>query len=662
MDPSHADLPTATPADALATERQSLERERAALRIQAAAVVAQQAALTEQELHLQQQKQSLDRQQEQLAAHLDARRQQLLDLQQRVRQAREDLRAEQRAQQAQLRENRARWIQGQSELAQAVHGAKSERKHLQELRQRLKKRWHRQWAGERSRLQKEEQALAERQAELDRQAEDLQRERATLAEQRLCFTGEVEVSRRDLRDARQELRDAQRAWKEHCRHDQAALDQTAANLGRLRADLVKAQREMAIRRADAEQTCARLAQEADGLELRVGNLRRKLLEQEQECRRFHQVIAELKSQAPSETPNQPTPESNPTPKGPRGQPGLPIALPIRTNHDRERSSALEGFAAKLRDGRGHLLEQCARLLQAWELWLHDHEAVTTELNCAGEKLAEREEDIARREQELVLLEDDLHRRRTEAAQLHQQSESWQVRLRAAEADWRADREVLLAKVRHREIHIERQTALIASLRERWAARRRKELEDLRAERARCHELQSRYVELCEESLLRNQTLERQARELAVRALSIEEYRLHIVSTSTNVASAERRVVRLRRRWDKRFAAAERKLARDGHALAAAMDGLDDQLLELRQLRDDLSAHEQALDQDLAAWEHEQTAAEVARSRMEAELESHRLHRAALERLIGQERTEIERVTHTMLLENHTEDPAIMRAA
>jgi hypothetical protein len=121
-------------------------------------------------------------------------------------------------------------------------------------------------------------------------------------------------------------------------------------------------------------------------------------------------------------------------------------------------------------------------------------------------------------------------------------------------------------------------------------------------------------------------------------------------------------MRLRKRWNKRFAAAERKLARDGHALTIGMDGLGKQIEELRRLRDDLSAHEQALDQDLAAWEHEQVSAEIARARMEAELESHRLHRAALERLVNQERAETERVTHSLLLENRGTESTVMRAA
>ena len=97
MDPRLADPAPVTPnggveADALLADRQALERERAALRIQAAAVAAQQAALTEQEQRLFHQQRSFDQQQDQLAAHLEGRRQKLLELQQRIQLARDDKR------------------------------------------------------------------------------------------------------------------------------------------------------------------------------------------------------------------------------------------------------------------------------------------------------------------------------------------------------------------------------------------------------------------------------------------------------------------------------------------------------------------------------------------------------------------------------------------
>jgi hypothetical protein len=303
-----------------------------------------------------------------------------------------------------------------------------------------------------------------------------------------------------------------------------------------------------------------------------------------------------------------------------------------------------------------------RLLQAWQLWHQDHESATVELAVAGAKLAEREENVTQRERALAPLESDLRRLHAEVMQLQHRCEGWQARLHVSEASLRAERETLLARVRSRESHADQQTALVAELRQHWAERRRLELEAVRAERAHCLELQRRAAELCEEYLRRNQNVEREARALSVKALSLDEYRLHFIATSENAAVTERRLVRLRQRWDKRFAAAERKLARDGAALSAATLRIEKQATALRALNDDLTGREEAFAREFAAWEEDQLQAEITHSKMEAELRSHRLHRELLERQVGEERAEIERLAHVLLQETPLPTPAIMRAA
>src|SRR5271166_4037049 len=85
--------PAAVPVEE-ALSPSALEGERDALRIQAAAVVAQQAALAEEENRLRHRSAAFDRQKEQLAAHLEQRRQHLLEMQAQMRQGRDALRAE----------------------------------------------------------------------------------------------------------------------------------------------------------------------------------------------------------------------------------------------------------------------------------------------------------------------------------------------------------------------------------------------------------------------------------------------------------------------------------------------------------------------------------------------------------------------------------------
>ncbi len=285
-----------------------------------------------------------------------------------------------------------------------------------------------------------------------------------------------------------------------------------------------------------------------------------------------------------------------------------------------------------------------------------------ELAVAGAKLTEREQNLIQRERALEPLESDLRRLHAEIVQMQHRCEGWQARLHVSEAALRAERETLLARVRSREAHADRQTALISELRQHWAERRRLELETLHTERGRCLEMQRRAAELCEEYFQRNQDVEREARALAVKALSLDEYRLHFIATADNAATTERRLVRLRRRWDKRFAAAERKLARDGAALSAAMIRIEKQATALRQLNDDLTGREQAFARNFSAWEEDQLQAEIAQAKLEADLRSHRLHRELLERQVGEERAEIERLAQVLLQESPPPAPAIMRAA
>jgi regulator of replication initiation timing len=667
MDSRQADPAPVTPsggteADALLADRQALERERAALRIQAAAVAAQQAALTEQERRLLHQQHSFDQQQEQLAAHLEGRRQKLLELQQRIQLARDELRAEQATHRQLTQESRAQWELAQTDVAQALKQEAAERQRLMDLRKRLKKRWHRQWAGEKARLQNQEQALAARHAALNRQVEDLKRKRAALTEERLRLNGETELGRRHVRDAWNELRQATRDWHAKVLQDRKELDQSGDHLNRLRSDLAHVEKELVAKQRRAEQNCEQLAQEADGLERRVGHLRRKLLDQEQEGRRLEAVLAELRTRTGTASPGLLVPIAAPVAGLPGSRTAQVVPFAVPAVPDQGRRGVLADFAEKLSDSRLHLFEQCLRLLHAWQLWHQDHEAATVELAIAGARLTEREENLTQRERALEPLESDLRRLHAEIVQVQHRCEGWQARLHVSEAALRAERETLLARVRSRETHADQQTALVAELRRHWTERRRLELETLRAERGRCLEMQRRAAELCEDYFHRNQDVEREARALAVKALSLDEYRLHFIATAENAALTERRLVRLRRRWDKRFAAAERKLARDGAALSSAVIRIEKQATALRRLNDDLTGREETFARNLSAWEEDQLQAEITNAKMDADLRSHRLHREVLERQVSEERAEIERLAHVLLHESLPPAPAIMRAA
>src|SRR5262249_15126839 len=138
----------------------SLEREKDAVRIQAAAVAAQQAALTEEEARLHQCRIALEQQEKQLAAHLENQRCQLLRLRDETRQAEGELQAERQAHEQRARAAAAELAQARQELETSQNQCQAERRRLEGLRGKLKRRWHRHWAAQR-------QAMRGREAEVE---------------------------------------------------------------------------------------------------------------------------------------------------------------------------------------------------------------------------------------------------------------------------------------------------------------------------------------------------------------------------------------------------------------------------------------------------------------------------------------------------------------
>jgi hypothetical protein len=259
-----------------------LEAERDALRIQAAAVVAQQAALAEQETQLRQGRAALERQKEQLAAHLEKRRQSLLEMQEQMRQDRAAFKAECEAGRKELEQNRQQIASAGEEQTRARQQVDKERRRLVELRKRLKRRWHRHWDSEKAAVAAREQEVAAAREKLRRDAEALQGERAALVQAQLRFNGEVELGRRQLREEWQELGLAQQQWEATLNQEQARRTAEQRELHRRASAVQSAERALAERQRKVEQRVAQLTAEAQGLEVRVRNQRLRLVEQEQE--------------------------------------------------------------------------------------------------------------------------------------------------------------------------------------------------------------------------------------------------------------------------------------------------------------------------------------------------------------------------------------------
>ena len=272
-----------------------------ALRIQVAAVAAQQAALTELESHLQRRKVALDQQEAQLADHLEDKRRRLVELRDEVRHGHASLKQDRAAQEAQVKELLNGLEAARQEAAEEQQQAQAERRRLVDLRVRLKRRWHRHWAGERASLKHRLAGVDQQQRRLESETERLRHERTKLDAAWARFNGEAELGRRQLQASWDALRQEKRQWQEMRDQETAELDQRSAGQAQREAALLEIQQQLAAERQHWERRRLTLEKEAEGLESRIRNQRRKLLDQEQEAARLEPVLRALEARVERKT-------------------------------------------------------------------------------------------------------------------------------------------------------------------------------------------------------------------------------------------------------------------------------------------------------------------------------------------------------------------------
>jgi chromosome segregation ATPase len=600
--------------EALRAQRAAVEHEKDALRVQAAAVVAQQTALAEEEARLEQRRIALERQEAQLAAHLEERRRKLLELQNQVREGRMALRNERGEHEKLVAQATAELQRARREIDTGQAKLQAGRKHLSELHRRLKRRHGLHWREAEAALQKREERLAEERRKLEA-------DRTALHESRLRLNGENELARRKLQDGWDELRRANKQWEERRAREGADLQRRAREVSDNETNLAEQMQYW----EDAQQT---LEAEADGLETRIRNLRRKIYEQETQRRL---------SAAPSEAATVAEAVTVPV----RAQPEFDAG-------ERERLASLEGLAQELADQRLHLLEQLTRLVRAREEWRAEQRAILAEMEAAGQRTQEWEQELEPRRRELAEIEAELSRRASELADRQAQLEAVQGRLVVREASWNSERERLLAGVRIREEKARQQRETLTDLRRSWLQRRKKEIARHRTELQRCDAARQQYAAMWEVCLNHGSSLERQQRALAERSLALEQFRLELLGRAPDSAAAEKRLERLRRRCAAPTAAARRNLDRERQALDTERKRLQALAQQLDKQTATLAEREAELTQRLAEWELSKTDADAGRARLQAEIEALMAQRVQHEREAKALRDEVERLARLLM--------------
>jgi chromosome segregation ATPase len=640
-----------TPAGASA-----LEPEKEALRIQAAAVAAQQAALLQEEICLRHRRVALEQQEQQLATHLEEKRRRLLDLRDEARQAHAALQQTRAAYEKRVAQIMQDLTRSRQELADGQRLIQAERQRVLDLRQRLKRRFHRHWSSERMTMRLREAALAKQGRALENERERLKQEKTGLMQARMHFNGEMELGRRRL----------QADW-EHVRKDQAGLHERASALDLRERALEAEHRQRAEEKHHWEETRFRLQQEVEGLESRVANFRRRLLDEQQKLDRLQNAAKPLPpskgSQAPSFAESEQTRTDLP--------PAVLVSVEAQDQQHgplhpteaewRNRVATLERIAGDLADQRLYLAEQYERLARAQQQWEQEHSSVATELEALAQRLHQREEAIQVGEEGVTVAEDRLDQRSAEMARQQGDLEGRSAQLAARAAVWDGEKDLLLASLRVREDLVAQQLAALSNLRQCWAKRRLRQVCRLRAQCAACEELRREGEALRLECSRRGTLLGKEQRALLERALALEQYRQRWIARAANPKAAEKRLERLRRRWAALAASAERTLAQERKALETQAARLEERARQLQQDADELNAREAELTTREAAWEQQQLQDQAEHEKIRQELDSLRRQRQSHEQQIATLREEVERLARLLLDDDSKPSPA-MRAA
>jgi chromosome segregation ATPase len=620
------------------TDAEAMGREKDALRVQAAAVAAQQIALLEKERRLQQSKVALEQQESQLASHLEEKRQRLAEFRDQCQEARGTLKQE-RAAHEQVVAQRSRELElARAEVVDSQRQVNVERRRLLMLRQRLKQRLHRHWQAERASIGRREALLARASRSLEKRINLLEVQKQASSKDRLRLNGEIELSRRQLQATQEGFRQTQLQWEASRTQQRLKMQEQASGLEDRAAALAEAEQELALQQARWNKRRLKLEKEVEGLENRINNSRRRLGALQvsggpdvdaNEAEAQHSPVAGSQTRsnvAPSDAVTF-TP-SNPGVEG---------------EYER-RLATLDAIAGELADQRLHLVEECERFLRAQQNWRQDHDVAAAELETLARSLE-------RREQGILQAEEENRRRAEEAQQTSRQLEGRRAELTLRTATWEGERDRWAAELRSREEGVERRLAALADLRRQWTERRHQEVTRLHEEFNALKQLKEEWATLRAEWVREHARIADRQRDLAERALALEQYKQQYVVAAGHPAAAEKQIQQLRRTWTDASAAARQELANDRKALDFQMSRLQELFRRTRKLAGEVAVRAAHQSERETAEEHKEVLAASDSAKIRQEVRSLRAHRAVSEREIAALRDEVERLARMLIDES-----------
>ena len=445
-----------------------------------------------------------------------------------------------------------------------------------------------------------------------------------LARERLSQSGAMELGKRQLQAAWKVLQQQQAQLKDEHDRKQAGLAMRAQVLRQREDSLADAERDFANQKQDWEQSRKIAEQEAQGLENRIVNLRRKLLTMD----------------------NAPAVARPPAP-----------ATTLRTGHQPQSSVH---HADDLADQRLELVEHWQRLAFTQRQWEQECEEAMAMLESLAGKLSHREQAVLNREEALGPAETDLRQRKAELTQVRQHLEGWSARTRLREMAWTGERDRLLADLKSREEAAEKCLQAAADLRQAWAERHCQEVALLRGERAACEELRQ------ELALLRQECwkLRSGSRARAARIVGKNAGAQGVPTTACSPFQGSRRCGKPARAASQSLGATERRshaqTALEFERLQAEAAQVHERGRQLLAIAENLGAREANLAQRQTAWDVAVAKSESQQLTIRQHLQNAQIQREAVDREVMELRGEVERLAKMLL--DDAKDPADCTAA
>jgi hypothetical protein len=330
-------------------------------------------------------------------------------------------------------------------------------------------------------------------------------------------------------------------------------------------------------------------------------------------------------------------------------PALPVSDAERDDHARRQQ--LELLAGNLADQRLQLTEFWMRLVQAQQSWQDEYTALTTDLGTLAMRLPILEQELDARLQAVSDAEQGARDGLGAVRHDEQQLAARQARFHIEVSDWESQHQRLVADVQAREQLTQSQLAQIVEVRQRWAKRRRQELDLVRAERALCVKLRRECTSLRDELCRRGLDLQERERNLTQAALALEVARQESLGAGADESAGDRRLQKLEQQWFRQNEMLIQNASQQRQALQQELSLLDERFHALRQQTEQLAVREANLAERQAAWEHSQLQATVERDQLRQELASLTSRCQAFERQYSAAVAEVERLAHLLLKES-----------